>query len=58
MILTGERITGQEAANAGLVAKVVDTDDTASRAIDCARTIAGFSAPVVAMAKEAVNAGK
>ena len=58
MILTGERITGQEAANAGLVAKVVDTDDTVSRAIDCARTIAGFSAPVVAMAKEAVNAGK
>ena len=58
MILTGENITAQEAAAAGFVAKVFDVDDTVPRAIAYAQQMASFSAPVVAMAKEAVNAGK
>lgn len=58
MILTGENITAHEAAAAGLVAKVVEVEETVPRAIECAQRIAGFSAPVVAIAKEAVNAGK
>lgn len=58
MILTGENITAQEAAAAGLVAKVFDAEETVPRAIEYAQRIADFSAPVVAMAKEAVNTGK
>ncbi|KAG9315491.1 ClpP/crotonase-like domain-containing protein [Chiua virens] len=58
MILTGENMTAQEAAAAGLVAKVFDVKDTVPRAVEYASRIAGFSTPVVAMAKEAVNAGK
>ena len=57
MILTGENITAQEAAAAGLVAKVFDVEETVPRAIEYAQRIASFSAPVVAMAKEAVNTG-
>lgn len=58
MILTGENMTAQEAAVAGLVAKVFDAEETVPRAIEYARRIASFSVPAVAMAKEAVNAGK
>ena len=58
MILTGENITAQEAAAAGFVAKVFDVDETVPRAIAYAQQMASFSAPVVAMAKEAVNAGE
>ena len=57
MILTGENITAQEAAVAGLVTNVFDVEETVPRAIEHARRIASFSAPVVAMAKEAVNTG-
>ncbi|KAF8133275.1 ClpP/crotonase-like domain-containing protein [Boletus edulis] len=55
MILTGENITAQEAAAAGFVAKVFDVEETVPRAIEYAQKIASFSAPVIAMAKEAVN---
>ena len=58
MILTGENITVQEAVAAGLVAKVFDVEETVPRAIEYAQRIASFSAPVVAMAKEAVNTGE
>lgn len=58
MILTGENLTAQEAAAAGFVAKVFDAEETVPRAIEYAQKIASFSTPVVAMAKEAVNAGK
>ncbi|KAI9464350.1 ClpP/crotonase-like domain-containing protein [Boletus coccyginus] len=58
MILTGENITAQEAAAAGLVAKVFDVEETVPRAIEYAQRIGSFSAPVVAMAKEAVNAAE
>lgn len=58
MILTGENITAQEAAAAGLVAKVFDVEETIPCAIEYAQKMASFSKPVVAMAKEAVNAGK
>ncbi|KAF8557558.1 enoyl-CoA hydratase carnithine racemase [Imleria badia] len=58
MILTGENMTAQEAAAAGLVAKVFDVEETVPRAIEYAQQIARFSMPVVAMAKEAVNAAE
>lgn len=55
MILTGETISAKEAEEAGLVAKVFPTDQVFSAALKTASKIASFSAPVVAMAKEAVN---
>ncbi|KAG8214870.1 ClpP/crotonase-like domain-containing protein [Butyriboletus roseoflavus] len=58
MILTGENMTAQEAAAAGLVAKVFDVEETVPRVIEYAQKMASFSVPVVAMAKEAVNTGK
>ncbi|KAL8186674.1 UNVERIFIED_CONTAM: putative enoyl-CoA hydratase, mitochondrial [Gekko kuhli] len=56
MILTGERISAQEAKQAGLVSKVCPVDKLLDEAISCAEKIAGNSKLVVAMAKEAVNA--
>ncbi|KAF9228437.1 ClpP/crotonase [Gyrodon lividus] len=55
MILTGETMKAAEAEAAGLVAKVFYDQETVTRAIETAQKIASFSAPVVAMAKEAVN---
>ncbi|XP_054839076.1 enoyl-CoA hydratase, mitochondrial [Eublepharis macularius] len=56
MVLTGERISAQEAKLAGLVSKVFPVDKLLDEAISCAEKIAGNSKLVVAMAKEAVNA--
>ncbi|KAF9230194.1 ClpP/crotonase-like domain-containing protein [Melanogaster broomeanus] len=58
MILTGENMTAEQAEAAGLVAKVCDAQETVAQAIQTAQMIAGLSAPVVAMAKEAVNAAE
>ncbi|EGN97897.1 hypothetical protein SERLA73DRAFT_182681 [Serpula lacrymans var. lacrymans S7.3] len=55
MILTGEMIDASEAEVAGLVAKVLPADQVLGFSIERAQKIAGFSFPVVAMAKEAVN---
>lgn len=55
MILTGETISAKDAEAAGLVAKVLPVDEVFNAALDTATKIANFSAPVVAMAKEAVN---
>ncbi|KIJ05582.1 enoyl-CoA hydratase [Paxillus involutus ATCC 200175] len=55
MILTGGTMKSAEAEAAGLVAKIFDDEETVTRAIETAQKIASFSAPVVAMAKEAVN---
>lgn len=57
MILTGEHMTAQEAFDAGLVSKLFAPEETLPSAIAYAQAIAEFSAPVVAMAKEAVNTG-
>ncbi|KIJ61104.1 hypothetical protein HYDPIDRAFT_116359 [Hydnomerulius pinastri MD-312] len=55
MILTGDTIKADEAEAAGLVAKIFDDQETVKEAIETAQKIASFSAPVIAMAKEAVN---
>ena len=56
MILTGRSIGAAEAKAAGLVARVVPAADLLRIALEAAQTIAGYNAPAVKMAKEAVNA--
>ncbi len=46
----------QEALAFGLVARVTPTADTVTVAIEMAQKIGAFSKPIIAMAKEAVNA--
>jgi enoyl-CoA hydratase len=55
MILTGRTINASEAKAAGLVARVVPSADLLQTALEAAHTIAGYNAPAVRMAKEAVN---
>ena len=55
MILTGRMIDAAEAERAGLVARIVPAGELVEEAVRTAEKIAGFSRPVVLMAKEAVN---
>lgn len=55
MVLTGERMSAQEAEKAGLVSKVYPVDQVVDKAIELGEKIAAHSKLVVAMAKEAVN---
>ncbi|GJD06317.1 Probable enoyl-CoA hydratase, mitochondrial [Galdieria sulphuraria] len=55
MILTGRRMSAEEAERAGLVARVLPTETLLQEAIEVAKTIASYSDTVVAMAKECVN---
>ncbi len=55
MILTGRTMKVQEAERAGLVSRIVPAADLLADAISTAGIIAGYSKPVVWMAKEAVN---
>lgn len=55
MILTGRTIGAEEARAAGLVARIVAPADLLQTALEAAHTIAGYNAPAVKMAKEAVN---
>ncbi len=55
MILTGRTISALEAKAVGLVARVVPGGDLLQTALEAAHTIAGYNAPAVKMAKEAVN---
>ncbi|XP_053306611.1 enoyl-CoA hydratase, mitochondrial [Spea bombifrons] len=55
MVLTGDRISAQEAKQAGLVSKVFPADKLLEEAISCGEKIAGNSKLIVSMAKEAVN---
>ena len=55
MCLTGRMMTAEEAERCGLVSRVVPASELLQDAIDTARKIAGFSAPVVMMCKESVN---
>ncbi|XP_076142530.1 enoyl-CoA hydratase, mitochondrial [Alosa pseudoharengus] len=56
MVLTGDRISAQDAKQAGLVSRVFPVDQLVSEAIKTGEKIAGNSKLVSAMAKEAVNA--
>ncbi len=55
MILTGRTIGAMEAKAVGLVARVVPGGDLLQTALEAAHTIAGYNAPAVKMAKEAVS---
>jgi len=55
MILTGRQIDAAEAERAGLVSRVVPTNDLIEEAIRIGDKIAAYSLPVVMMAKESVN---
>jgi enoyl-CoA hydratase/carnithine racemase len=56
MILTGERMTAQEACDAGLVARVFPADHLVDETIKVAKIIASKGRMATMMAKEAVNA--
>ena len=55
MCLTGRTMGAEEAERTGLVARVVPDDELMSVAKELALQIAGYSKPVVAMIKEAIN---
>jgi enoyl-CoA hydratase len=55
LILTGRNIGALEAKAAGLVARVVPGPELLQTALEAAHTIAGYNAPAVKMAKQAVN---
>jgi len=55
MVLTGNMITAAQAERDGLVCRVVANDKLVDSALEMANKIAGFSRPVIAMAKETVN---
>ncbi|MDL9938633.1 enoyl-CoA hydratase [Gordonia sp. ABSL1-1] len=55
LILTGRQMKVDEAERAGLVARVVPTEEARATAIEAAQTIAGKSLIASALAKEAVN---
>nr|XP_025953196.1 enoyl-CoA hydratase, mitochondrial [Dromaius novaehollandiae] len=56
MVLTGDRISAQEAKEAGLVSKIFPVEKLLEAAISCGEKIASNSKLVTAIAKESVNA--
>lgn len=56
LILTGNQLSAQDAEKAGLVTRVVPASELVDSALQTAEKIASFSKPIIAMAKEAVNA--
>ncbi|XP_043835892.1 enoyl-CoA hydratase, mitochondrial [Dromiciops gliroides] len=56
LVLTGDRISAQEAKQAGLVSRIFPVEKLVEEAIQCAEKIANNSKIVTEMAKEAVNA--
>lgn len=56
MVLTGRMMDANEAERANLVCRVVPADELLGEAFKIAEAIAAKSAPIVAMAKDAVNA--
>jgi enoyl-CoA hydratase len=55
LVLTGRMMDAAEAERAGLVARVVAPEKLMEEAMAAASKIAGFSLPIVLMAKESVN---
>eukprot|EP00741_Cyanophora_paradoxa_P005066 tig00000851_g4908.t1 len=58
MVLTGARVDAREALQFGLVSRVVPDAQLLDTAVELAARVASFSQPIVAMAKEAVNAAQ
>lgn len=57
-VLTGNRINAEEAMQAGLVSKVIDTDHLVDEAVKMGLGIAEKGGVSVMMAKETVNAAE
>jgi len=57
MIFLGDMIDAAAALNLGLVNKVVPVEKLMDEAMEWAKKLAGFSGPVLAMAKMAINTG-
>lgn len=55
LCLTGRQMDAEEAERCGLVARVVPASELIEEAIRAAEKIAGYSLPIIMMAKEAVN---
>ena len=55
MVLTARMMDAEEAERAGLVSRIVPTDDLVEEAVKVATRIAELSLPSVMMAKESVN---
>ncbi len=55
LVLTGRMMDANEAERSGLVSRVVPVDKLLDEALAAAEKIAGFSLPIVLMAKESVN---
>ncbi|MDY0872407.1 enoyl-CoA hydratase [Dongia rigui] len=55
LVLTGRMMDAAEAERSGLVARVVAAEKLLDEALAAAEKIAGFSLPIVLMAKESVN---
>ena len=55
LVLTGRMMDAAEAERSGLVARVVAPEKLMDEALAVAGKIAGFSLPIVLMAKESVN---
>jgi len=55
MVLTGEFMNAEEANMRGLVSRVTEVNETVNEAVRVALKIAGYSQPVIQLAKEAVN---
>lgn len=58
MILTGKRISAQEAERIGLINAVYPADQVVDQAIKTAEKIANYPRIVTQLAKEAVNTGE
>jgi enoyl-CoA hydratase/carnithine racemase len=58
MVLTGNRITAQEAMDAGLVSRVIDSEILLDEAVKMGYAIAEKGGVAVRMCKEAVNAAE
>ncbi len=55
LVLTGRQMDAEEAERCGLVARVVPNSELIEEAVRAAEKIAGYSLPIVMMAKESVN---
>lgn len=55
LVLTGRNMDAVEAERSGLVARIVAADELSHEVTKAAETIAGYSRPVVRIAKKAVN---